>query len=125
MTRVKISVGILSAMIIASILSGIWINKHCDRLIGLTEKISSAYIEGDLKSAQKTAEQLEHEWDSFRGKATMMIKSDKLSEIERLCERIIPLIENDSDEIGAELDELCGMLTALRKGELPLLTSVL
>ena len=53
-----------------------------------------------------------------------MVKNDKLSEIERICFRILPLIEKDSDEVGAELEELSGMLIALRKGEEPVFASV-
>lgn len=124
MTRVKISISILSVMIIVSIFTGIWINKRCDRLITLTEEITSSYNIGNTDDAKASAEELEKHWTEFRKTANLMVKNDKLSEIERICFRILPLIEKDSDEVSAELEELSGMLIALRKGEEPVLTSV-
>jgi len=53
-----------------------------------------------------------------------VVKSDKLSEAERIKSRIAKLIESGSDEIEAELSELISMLELLRDGEIPLITSI-
>ena len=64
------------------------------------------------------------DWESFREKASVLLKYDKLVEIDRLCSRIVHLAENEETEMTAELAELRDMLEMLKSGETPLFTSV-
>ena len=77
-----------------------------------------------MESAAEAADQLRQMWEHFRKTANVIVKSDKLSEIDRICSRIEPLLTEESDEINAELDELSKMISVLRDGEVPLLTSI-
>lgn len=124
MSRVKISAFILSALIILSVVSGIWVNKRCSELLAMIENVRTLSAENDTESAIKAAGELEKSWERFRNTANVMVKSDKLSEIDRIDARIIPLLKNGSEEIDAELDELTKMITVLQNGEKPLFTSV-
>lgn len=120
MTRFKISICILAGMIILSIFSGVWINSKCNRILEVIETIESS----DKESALESSKELEKIWKNFRKYAAVIIKNDKLSEIERIDSRIMYLIQDGSDEIGADLAELKQMVLMLRDGEKPLLTSV-
>lgn len=122
MTRVKTSLCILSALIILSVISGIRLNRRCEELLALTEDIRSC--SDNTEAAVEAAERFQQSWQSFRRNASVMVKSDKLYEINRIASRIIPLIESGSEEISAELDELSEMISVLQSGEKPLFTSV-
>lgn len=122
MTRVKTSLCILSALIVLSIISGIRLNRRCEELLALTENIHAC--SDNSVAAAEAADRFQQSWQSFRRSASVMVKSDKLNEINRIASRIIPLIESGSEEISAELDELSEMIRVLQKGEKPLFTSV-
>jgi len=124
MTRVKISACILSSLVILSIIFGFWINLKCSRLIDISNNIRICLENGDKDSAVKEAEEFGISWESFRSPASIMIKSDRLSEISRINTRIIPMIEMDSDETYADLNELTELLILLKNGEIPILTSL-
>ena len=79
---------------------------------------------GDTSGAADKARQMNEDWESFRKKASVLLKYDKLVEIDRLCSRIEHLTENEEDEMAAELSELRHMLEMLKSGETPLVTSV-
>ncbi|MBQ8297832.1 MAG: DUF4363 family protein [Ruminococcus sp.] len=125
MTRVKISAGILSLLIILSIFFGIRINRRCDELLQLTDDIRISIEKNDSSSALAAAEKLEQRWEAFRKTASIMVKSDKMTEISRINSRIIPMLENGSEEISADLDELSEMIRLLQNSETPLLTNIL
>lgn len=125
MTRIKISAGILLTLIAASIFSGFWISSRCDRLLDTIETVSVYSEKGDTENAVAAAHKLYEEWNSFRKAASVLIKNDKLSEIDRINARISFLIENSSDELDSEITELKSMIVLLKTGETPVLTSVL
>lgn len=124
LTRVKISAFILFLLIVFSAVSGIWVNKSCSALLKAVESVQSYLETDDIRSAAEAAGQFRQRWEHFRKTANVVVKSDKLSEIDRICSRIEPLLTEESDEINAELDELSKMIAVLRDGEAPLLTSI-
>ena len=124
MTRVKISVCLLTIMVAVSIFSGIWVNKRC---ISLSEKamaVSEAFANGDIDSAAEEAEKLEAEWEDMRIKATVLLKYDKRSEIDRIVSHTEIIAKEHSDELLPQMAELIHMLDILRKNEVPYFTSV-
>ena len=126
MTRVKTSFCILGMLVVLCTASGIWLNGRCSELIALADEIRSCTeTENGDAAAVEAAEKFQQSWQSFRIKANVIVKSDKLSEINRVAARIIPLLESGSEEISAELDELSEMLIVLQRGEKPLITSIL
>jgi len=123
-TRVKISICILLILIGASIFSGVWTYNSCDDMLEVLRSAAERVADGDIDGAIEKAEEFSEEWEAFRKKANVVVKSDKLSEAERIKSRIAKLIESGSDEIEAELSELISMLELLRDGEIPLITSI-
>ena len=125
MTRVRISAGILVLLIGISVFSGIWVNRRCDDMLGEIDKIYELEEKGDIIGAADMSKELDANWESFRETASVMLRYDKLVEIDRLCSRIEHLTENEEDEMAAELAELRDMLEMLKSGETPRLSSVL
>ena len=72
-----------------------------------------------------TAKNLEEDWECFRKIAYILIKSDRLSEIDRISTRISYYAENERDELVPELIELHHILEQLRDSETPKITTVL
>ncbi len=119
MTRFKISLCILTALVITSVLPNIWLNQECGELISIAEETITFCSENNNEAAKKTALELEHEIHKFRRTANIFVKSDRLADISRISARIAPLIENGSDETSAELNELSELLKGLRDSEKP------
>ena len=124
MTRVKISTAILLLLVGISVFSSIWVNRSCDNMLGEIDIIHELVENEDNESAAENARKMNADWERFREKASVLLKYDKLVEIDRLCSRIVHLAENEEDEMAAELAELRDMLEMLKSGETPLLTSV-
>ena len=124
MTRVSVSGAILLLLIGVSIFSGIWVNHCCDTILSEINVIYDLEEMGDTSGAADKARQMNEDWESFRKKASVLLKYDKLVEIDRLCSRIEHLTENEEVEMTAELSELRHMLEMLKSGETPLITSV-
>ncbi|MDE6539632.1 MAG: DUF4363 family protein [Ruminococcus sp.] len=125
MTRIKISIGILSIMIGMSIFSAVWINSKCSHMLDEITVICSFLDEGKTSQAVERAESLDNEWNNFRKKATVLLKNNELTEIDCISSGIPFLIENDNDESYARLMELQHMLVMLKDGEVPAITRVL
>ena len=124
MKRVKISTGILFLLIAISVVIELWISHRCKAMLDDITYVSDNYNTGYKESAVKLAEELEDDWEGFRDFAVIIMKNDKLSEIDRINSRIVYLIKNDSNETNAELMELKNMIESLKKNELPFITTV-
>ncbi|MDE5764182.1 MAG: DUF4363 family protein [Ruminococcus sp.] len=117
MTRIKISLGILLLLIAVSIFSGQWINKSCRNLMNISSHAEEIFSQGDIQQTLEITRQLEKEWEHFSSKAKIFIRSNKLSDIDRLCARINNLAENQSEELTAELKEFSHLVNLLRNVE--------
>ena len=124
MTRVKISAVIILLLIGISVFSSAWVNKKCDIMLAELTEMSRLSDIGYTASVKEQAEILNVQWENFRSKASVLLKYEKLVEIDRLCSRIGELVGKDDAELEAELSELNDMLEMLKSGETPLLTSV-
>ncbi len=87
--------------------------------------ISALAESGENEKAAVLAEKLSTEWEDFRKKASVLLKYDRLVDVDRLCSRIVHLAENDSEELQSELAELRDMLEMMKSSETPKFTSVL
>ncbi|MCR5601061.1 MAG: DUF4363 family protein [Ruminococcus sp.] len=124
MTRVKISAFILVMLIGLSTLSGTWINQKCSNMLSELSAANELFDKGDMESVKAAVQKLRGQWEQFRKKASVLLKYEKLEEIDRLCSRIGELAGKDDAELTAEFAELHDMLEMLKSGETPLLTSV-
>lgn len=124
MTRVKISAAIILLLVGISVFSSVWVNKKCDIMLSELTEMSRLSDEGDEAAVKELAEELNVQWEDFRSKASVLLKYEKLVEVDRLCSRIGELVGKDDAELEAELSELNDMLEMLKSGETPLLNSV-
>ena len=125
MTRARLSAAILCMLIGISIFSGSAVDRSCGRLISSSDRVWELYSAGDREAAYRCAQEMEKEWDDFRIMASVLLDNGKLSEIDRVCARIVYLVESSSEELHSELTELRHMAEALRAGERLSLPSVL
>ena len=124
MTRVKISAAIILLLVGISVFSSVWVNKKCDIMLSELTEMSRLSDKGDEAAVKELAEELNVQWEDFRSKASVLLKYEKLVEVDRLCSRIGELVGKDDAELEAELSELNDMLEMLKSGETPLLNSV-
>ncbi|MBP5431901.1 DUF4363 family protein [Ruminococcus sp.] len=124
MTRVRISLGVLLLLVVTSAFTSLWVNWRCGEMIDDINKLGIIAENGYSEECAGLAEELNERWENFRSRASVLVKYDKLVEIDRLCSRIVRLSEEGNGEFTAELAELRDMLEMLKSGEIPQLTSV-
>ena len=124
MTRVRISAAVLLLLIFAGVFTSLWVNRRCGEMLYDINRLSIIAENGQSKQLSEGAGELGRKWESFRSRASVLVKYDKLVEIDRLCSRIVRLADADNGELAAELAELRDMLEMLKSGETPLITSV-
>ena len=113
MTRVKISAAIIILIAAMSLFSGIWLESCCRELMERADRAAEYFDEGCTGACINTAEELEAEWQSFRRAASVIMRSSKLSDIDRICARITATVRSGSDPVP-DLAELRRMLEKLR-----------
>ncbi|MBE6859799.1 MAG: DUF4363 family protein [Ruminococcus sp.] len=118
MIRLKISIGILAILIIFCTVSEIFINKSCDSMVEkISELESMADSENLSEELEKSVDKLEKKWDSFKSKAIFLARGDKLTDASFTLSRILPLIEEKSDELKAELSQLKSEINHIKESE--------
>lgn len=124
MTRVKISAGILLFLVAFGIFSEMWLNAGCMKvqrdISAMTDELRAG------SDCYDTAQSLESHWNSFRRGAVMLVKSDRITDIDRSVARIVYLSSADEQtELPADLMELWHIVEMLRRSEQPALSSKL
>jgi hypothetical protein len=125
MTRVRISLGVLLLLVVTSTFTSLWVNRRCGAMLDDINKLGIIAENGYSEELAVLVEKLNEEWESFRSRASVLVKYDKLVEIDCLCSRIVQLSDEYNEEFTAELAELRDMLEMLKSGETPQLSSVL
>lgn len=125
MTRIKISIGILSFLVGLSIFFGIWVNMKCDSILDEISIVFQLLDDGETEKAISASKILDKHWGDFRKKATVILKNNELAEIDCISAGIPYLIQNDSDEAHSRLTELRYMVEMLKSNETPTLTRVM
>lgn len=125
MIRVKISIGIVAAIIILGI-SGFFLLRHeTDEVIYNIEKTRTLVKEEKINEALDSADVLVNDWNKFHKYASIFVNNDKISAAQNSISRIKSLIENGSDEINAELDTASSALKWIVESEIPRWTNIL
>ena len=124
MTRVRISAGILLLLLGVSVFAGIWVERRCSSLMSRIDTVGELYASGDIAGASAEAGEMESDWEDFRQKAKVILKNSKLTDIDRICSRIVHLTECGSEEVPAELSELRHMLRELKSSEVPHINNI-
>ena len=99
MTRVKISATVLLILVLLSAFMSFWVNRRCDDMLSEIIKLSIMAENGQSEALSEGAERLNRKWESFRSKASVLLKYDKLVEADRISSRIVQLAENDGEDL--------------------------
>ncbi|MBR1592054.1 MAG: DUF4363 family protein [Ruminococcus sp.] len=124
MTRIKISLGIISTLICISIFSGVWVNKKCDLLLGIIDEIQSSSQAGDIGKAEEYAAVLEEKWTDFTKTARILIINEKFDDAEEICSEL-PCITDSAEEITAAAEKLKHIIRNIKESESPSLMNIL
>ena len=124
MTRLKISVVILILLTGTGIFQNHWIEKNCNSLMELSTYAEKLYQNGSYEKSADITNQLQQKWQDFRKKASVFIRDNKLTDLDRLFVRTHYLAENENEELTSELTELYHLLELLKNSETPRITSV-
>ena len=123
MTRAAISICILLALVGTGVFSGLWVERRCGDMLGELEDIEEMCAGGDKEGASEAAAELAEEWQSFRSKAMLVIRNDRLLEVDRLAARFSGTAGSESPCAG--LTELKRLIEAMRDSGMPRLTRIL
>ena len=125
MVRIKISLGIVVAIIVLSV-SGIFVLDYkTDRVLKLLEETRSYSDEGYNEKALEAADSLEKEWEKYHTYASIFVRNDKITNVQTSMSRLKPLIEKDNDELNAEFENAKSGLEWIIESEIPKLTNIL
>ncbi len=126
MVRIKISLGIVVAIIVLSV-SGIFVLDYkTDRVLKkLLEETRSYSDEGDNEKALEAADSLEKEWEEYHTYASIFVRNDKITNVQTSMSRLKPLIEKGNDELNAEFENAKSGLEWIIESEIPKLTNIL
>lgn len=119
MKRVKLCSVILAVLIIITIGTLFLIQKKCAELKELANQTLVLYENKNIEEALKKAEELNQKWNKHYKFFHCSVKNDKLCNINSQLAKIIPLIENNDDQVISELNSLIYELDFLRNNETP------
>lgn len=123
MTRVRLSAVILLILVLSGSFVSVWVDRRCDDMLGDLNRLSIIAENGQSDMLSESARELNEKWESFRSRATFLVRYDKLVEADRLSSRIVQLSENEGEELRAEIAEMRELLEMLKCGETPFLMS--
>lgn len=125
MIRVKISLVIITSIIVLGI-SGIFILKNkTDDLLVILDETQALSEEGRISEAADLADELNKEWESYQKIASIFVRNEKISGVQTSMSRIKPLIENENDELNAEFESARSSLEWIIESEIPAITNIL
>lgn len=124
MTRVCISIGILLFLMGLSTFSSIWVDRQCSSIISQIDEVQELQESGSFKAAAEKAEELERSWELFRLRSSVLLKNNKLTDADRISERIYHLSFREDPGCIAETAEMRLIVDSLRRGEVPFITSI-
>lgn len=124
MTRLKISIIIIAALIGTSIYQGVMVGRECSSLMEQTAQAEEFFRSGNAEKSMDITAELQEKWEKFRSNASVFVRNNKLTELDRLVARVHHLAENESEELSSELTELYHLLELLKNSEIPKWTSV-
>ncbi len=91
-------------------------------LLERTEKLAEI---GDKESAIESAKELEKRWENYQDIASIFIRNDKISGAQTSMTRLTSMIENESEELGAEFSNARSCLEWIVESEMPKIYNIL
>ena len=124
MTRVRIALGILAALILLSVGSVLTVKKSCGHVQSTLEQLRHAEANGDSEEAHRLCEAAQQRWENSQGILKLCVSYEKIAEAEQIIRRLKPLLEEDCDEFTAELAQAQAVLHSISDSETPYFTNI-
>jgi hypothetical protein len=124
MTRVRIALGILAALILLSAGAVFTVKINCGHVMSTLEQLRHAEEKGDTAEALTLCETAQKRWKEAQGILKLCVSYERLAEAENIICRLKPLLEEDCDEFTAELAQAQTVLKNITDGETPYFTNV-
>lgn len=119
MARIRISLVIIMLITFGSILSTYVIRDKYSKLLTMVEHTQSLVEEGRRDEAIAEAERLMDYWGKLSNRSHFLVRSDKIADLNSSIARIKPYIEDESEELNAEIESVKGMIEWLYESEMP------
>lgn len=119
MVRVRISIGIVSALLLICS-AAVWgIGAETGRLLTTLSRLEESVQAEDYTQAAETESYLSAEWEDARPWLRLAVSKTQIQEVSDAIARLAPLIETENEELAAELSALRSRLDELKSAEYP------
>lgn len=125
MKRAVIAVCMLAIIIAGSITAILVIKKENSKLISILDEIQLCCENDDMEGAAEKARQLEELWYVYERRMSVIVKDERLKELNTTIVKIRPYSEEANDELEAEIQNIRRQLGLIYKSELPYLFNIL
>lgn len=125
MKRAVVAVCMLAIIIAGSITAILVIKKENSRLISILDEIQLCCENDDMEGAAQKAKQLEELWYVYERRMSVIVKDERLKELNTTIVKIRPYSEEANDELEAEIQNIRRQLGLIYKSELPTLFNIL
>ena len=125
MIRIKISIGIIAAIIVLGAVGFFMLKNETDEIIAMLDETRELSDKGKKEEALESVDALLEEWDKFDTYASVFVNNDKISATQNSMSRLKALIETDNDELNAEYDTAESSIKWIVESEIPRWTNIL
>lgn len=125
MKRAVVAVCMLAIIIAGSITAILVIKKENSKLISILDEIQLCCENDDMEGAAQKAGQLEELWYIYERRMSVIVKDERLKELNTTIVKIRPYSEEANDELEAEIQNIRRQLGLIYKSELPTLFNIL
>ena len=125
MIRIKISIGIIAAIIVLGAVGFFMLKNETDEIIAMLDETRELSDKGKKEEALESVDALLEEWGKFHTYASVFVNNDKISATQNSMSRLKALIETDNDELNAEYDTAESSIKWIVESEIPRWTNIL
>lgn len=125
MIRIKISIGIIAAIIVLGAVGFFMLKNETDEIIAMLDETRELSDNGKKEEALESVDALLEEWDKIHTYASVFVNNDKISATQNSMSRLKALIETDNDELNAEYDTAESSIKWIVESEIPRWTNIL
>ena len=125
MIRIKISIGIIAAIIVLGAVGFFMLKNETDEIIAMLDETRELSDNGKKEEALESVDALLEEWDKFHTYASVFVNNDKISATQNSMSRLKALIETDNDELNPEYDTAESSIKWIVESEIPRWTNIL
>lgn len=119
MIRIKLCAGILLALMVFCA-SSLWvIRTESEELCAITENVKVLSENKKTDEAMEACHELARFWESYYKLLSVFVKGDKLTGINASVAKIKPYLEEENEELKAELDSIIYQTEWILETELP------